>query len=185
MTRTRTFVTALALAGAFTACRSETPTSAPNSTASVAPATASSATASTDRVQDTILDPAKESEVLNLLGRSRTQTGSGCEDVAELSGVMETAHDLLSTKGITALSQIVREGVAKCPGFEFTVMVTETPDVARIEQILGRPQLTAPAELHDMGEVLNVTWHKYGWLEFAVSKGKVVAVRADANLPRG
>jgi hypothetical protein len=171
LTRTRTLVTALALAGAFTACRSETPANAPEGGTPAAPPATSSTT--------------KESEVLKLLGRSRTQTGSGCGDVAALSDVMETAHDLLNTKGITALSQIVREGAAKCPRFEFTVMVTETPDVARIEQILGRPELTAPAELHDMGDVLDVTWHKYGWLEFAVSKGKVVAVRADSSQPRG
>jgi hypothetical protein len=179
--RTRTLVTALALAGAFTACRSETPANAPEGGAPAAPP----AISSTNGKQDTILSPQKESEVLKLLGRSRTQTGSGCDDVAALSDVMETAHDLLNTKGITALSQIVREGAAKCPRFEFTMMVTETPDVARIEQILGRPQLTAPAELHDMGDVLDVTWHKYGWLEFAVSEGKVVAVRADSSQPRG
>src|SRR5262245_30884859 len=161
LTRTGLLLTALAVAGAISACGSDRAAHGRGARASAAPP----AVSTPDRSQGTILDPQKESEVLTLLGRSRMQTGSGCEDVSALSGVMETAHDLLNTKGITALSQIVREAAAKCPRFEFTVMVTETPDVARIEQILGRPQLTAPAELHDMGEVLDVTWHQYGWLE--------------------
>ena len=136
-----------------------------------------------------VIAPAKEADALRLLGRALTHSGTGCQSFTEMAPIMEKTKKLLSAKGIAGLSGMVKEAAKKCRGYMITLTVSANPAITAVEGILGeadgleegRISGTTMSGTTGAVEDVEVTWHKYGWLHFAVVEGKVVAVRGNSS----
>ncbi len=128
------------------------------------------------------LDPAKERLVLGLLGMVRDFETAGCKTITAVSEVGSQVQGILATKGLPGLLESLTAVATKCPGLQITLTVTENPDVAVVERVLEKPDTVEQGALQfATAPAASVTWHKYGWLDFAVASGKVVGLRADSR----
>ena len=129
----------------------------------------------------------KEQKCLALLGDTFSWSFSqSAMDIAKAREIRESLKDKVrSASDLREASLMVARMDPKVTHL-FIVPSKRDVDFEVIQAVLGKPVTESQDKLlqEPFSSGLSVQWEKYGWLEFAVSGSKVVAVRGDCAVLR-